>query len=154
MYKCILQRPAQRMFFHSEVQICSYQNMSMVQEGQYIPRDQWIHWDAESIAQMAAQEVQGIDTTSNCSESTILYELNAYMISQNNIEIVNTESLNNSNDLDGLPDINQLRAELTVLGGSDSPPPNFVMPTNYTPASPRYSPAPPCLQSQSKSYKH
>ena len=117
--------------------------MSMVQEGQYIPRDQWIHWDAESIAQLAAQEVQGIDTASNCSENTILYELDTDMISQNNIEIVNSESINNSNDLDELPDINQLRAELTVLGGSDSHPPNFVMPTNYTPASPRYSPASP-----------
>ena len=77
------------------------------------------------------------------------------MISQNNIEIVNTESVNNSNDLDKLPDINQLRAELTLLGGSDSPPPNFVMPTNYTPASPRYSPASPAYSpSQSKSYRH
>ena len=61
--------------------------MSMVQEGQYIPRDQWIHWDAESLAQLAAKEVQGIDTTSICSESTILYELDTNMISQNNIEI-------------------------------------------------------------------
>ena len=73
--------------------------------------------DAESIAQLAAQEVQGIDTASNCSENTILYELDTDMISQNNIEIVNSESVNNSNDLDELPDINQLRAELTVLGG-------------------------------------
>ena len=106
--------------------------MNRVQEGQYIPRDQWIHWDAESIAQLAAQEVQSIDTTSNCSESTIIYELDADMISQNNIEVVNTESVNNSNDLDELPDINQLRAELTLLGGSDSPPPDFVMPNNHT----------------------
>ena len=92
---------------------------------------------------MVAQEIQGIDTTGNCSESTILYKLDADMISQNNIEIVNTESVNNSNDLDELPEINQLRAELTLLGGSDSPPPNFVMPTNYTPASPRYLSASP-----------
>ena len=49
----------------------------------------------------------------------------------------------NSNDLDELPDINQLRAELTLLCGSDSPPPDFVMPTNYTPSSPRYSPVSP-----------
>ena len=56
---------------------------------------------------------------------------------------INTESVNNSNDLDDLPEINQLRAELTLLGGSDSPPPNYVMPTNYTPACPRYSPASP-----------
>ena len=76
------------------------------------------------------------------------------MISQNNIEIVNNESVNDSNDLDELPDFNQLRAELTVLGGSDSPPPNFVVPTNYTPASPRYSPASLAYSPHSKSYKH
>ena len=76
MYKCIF-RDLDQEVFHSEVQICSYQNMSMVHEGQYIPRDQWIHWDAESIAQLADQEMQGIDTdtTSNCSENTILYEV-------------------------------------------------------------------------------
>ena len=72
-----------------------------------------------------------------------------------NNSLCHTESVNNSNDLDELPDINQLRAELTLLGGSDSPPPNFVMPTNYTPASPRYSPASPAYSpSQSKSYRH
>ena len=85
----VFYRDLDREVFHSEIQIFSYQNMSMVQEGQYIPRDQWIHWDAESIAQLADPEVQGMDTTSNCSESTILYELAADMISQNNIEIVN-----------------------------------------------------------------
>ena len=59
-------------------------------------------------------------------------------------DILDSESVNNnSNDLVELPDINQLRAELTVLGGSDSPPPNYVAPTKYTPASPRYSPASP-----------
>ena len=153
MYKCIF-RDLDHEVFHSEVQICTYPNMSMIQEGQAIPRDQWIHWDAESIAQLAAQEVQGIaiDTASNCSENTILYDVNSDMIID--YDIVDSESVNtNNNDLDGLPDIYQLRAELTVLGGSDSPPPNFVAPSNYTPASPRYSPAP-CLQSQPKSYKH
>ena len=117
-----------------------YPNMSMIQEGQAIPRDQRIHWDAESIAQLAAQEVQGLDTdtASDGSENTILYDVNSDKIID--YDIVYSESVNNnSNDLVELPDINQLRAELTVLGGSDSPPPNFVMPTNYTPASPRYS---------------
>ena len=143
MYKCIF-RDLDHEVFHSEVQICSYQNMSMVQEGQYIPRDQWICWDAESIAQLADQQFQGIDTdtASNCSENTILHDLDSDMIIDN--DIVDSESVNNnSNDLDELPDINQLRAELTVLGGSDSPPSNFVAPTNYTPAIPRYSPASP-----------
>ena len=82
MYKCIF-RDIDQEVFHSEVQICSYQNMSMVQEGQYILRDQWFHWDAESIAQLANQEIKGIDTdtTSNCSENTILYELDTDIIS-------------------------------------------------------------------------
>ena len=91
-----------------------------------------------AIAQLAAQEVQGsdIDTASNSSDDTILYDINSDMIID--CDIVESESVNN--DLDELPDINQLRAELTMLGGSDSPPPNFVAPANYTPATPRYSP--------------
>ena len=136
MYKCIF-RDLDQEVFHSEVQICTYPNMSMIQEGQAIPRDQWIHWDAESSAQQAVQEVQGsdIDTASNSSENTILYDIDSDMIIDH--DIVDSESVNTNNEL---PDINQLRAELAVLGGSDSSPPNFVMPTNYTPASPRYSP--------------
>ena len=147
MYKCIF-RDLDHGVFHSEVQICTYPNMNMIQEGQAIPRDQWNHWDAESIAQLAAQEVQGIDidTASNCSENTILYDVNSDMIID--YDTVDSESVNtNNNDLDELPDINQLKAELTVLGGSDSPPPNFVAPSNYTPASPRYSPASPAYSS-------
>ena len=81
MYKCIFS-DLDHDVFHSEVQIYSYPNMSMVQEGQPIPRDQWIQWDAETIAQLAAQEVQGsdIDTASNSSDDTILYDINSDMI--------------------------------------------------------------------------
>ena len=60
-------------------------------------------------------EVQGIgiDTASNCSENTILYDVKSDMIIA--YDIVDSESLNNnSNDLVELPDINQLRAEITV----------------------------------------
>ena len=90
---------------------------------------------------MDAQEYQGseIDVASINSDNTVLYDIDADMILD--YDIVGTESVNNDmNVLDELPDINQLRAELNVLGGSDSPPPNFVMPTNYSPATPRYSP--------------
>ena len=114
--------------------------MGMVQEGQAIQKEQWSKWDAESIAQMDAQEYQGIeiDVASINSDNTVLYDFDADMILD--YDIVGSESVNNDmNVLDELPDINQLRAELNVLGGSDSPPPNFVMPTNYTPATPRYS---------------
>ena len=58
--------------------------MSMLQEGQAIPRDQWVHWDAESIVQLSAQEVQGFDTytdtASSFSEITILYNVESDMI--------------------------------------------------------------------------
>ena len=111
MYKCIF-RDLDSEVFHSEVQICSYPNMSILEEDQAVPRDQWIHWDAESFAQLAAQDVQGLDTASNCSETTILYDVNSDMIID--YDIVECESVNNDmNDLDELPDINQLRAELT-----------------------------------------
>ena len=105
MYRCIF-RDLDHEVVHSEVQICTYQNMSMIQEGQEIPRDQWIQWGAESIAQLAAQEVQGsdIDTASNSSENTILYDINPDMIID--YDIVDSESVNtNNNDLDELLDI-------------------------------------------------
>ena len=111
--------------FHSEVQICVYDQMNRIQEGQYIARDQWIHWDAESIAQIAAQEIQFLDSESNYSDSTLLYNLDSDMASQNNIQ---TESVDSTVDID-LSDIKELRAKLSLLGGSDSPPPDFVMPT-------------------------
>ena len=47
--------------FQSHVQIWSYPDMSMVQEGQPILKEQWSKWDAESIAQGEAQEYQGIE---------------------------------------------------------------------------------------------
>ena len=63
-------------------------------------------------------------------------DIDADMIIDHNI--VECESVNN--DMNVLPDINQLRAELNVLGRSDSPPPDFVMPTDYYLSTPRYSP--------------
>ena len=58
-------------------------------------------------------------------------------------ESVQSESVQSANVVPDLPDINQVRAELNILGGSDSPPADFVMPTDYYPATPRYSPASP-----------
>ena len=95
-------RDLDREVFYSEVQICVYDQMNRVQEGQYITRDQWIHWDAKSIAQLAAQEVQTLDSESNSSDSTILYDLDSDMASQNNVD---TEIVNNTVDIDDLPDI-------------------------------------------------
>ena len=109
--------------------------------GSGYPKRQWSKWDTESIAQVDAQEYQGseIDVASINSDNIVLYDIDADMILD--YDIVGTESVNNDMDvLDELSDINQLRAELNVLGGSDCPPPNFVMSTNYSPATLRYSP--------------
>ena len=155
MYNCIC-RDLDPEVFQSHVQICSYPDMGMVQEGQPILKEQWSKWDTESIAQTEGQEYQGIefDVASIKSDNTVLYDIDADMIIDH--DIVGTESVNNDmNVLDELPDINQLRAELNVLGGSDSPPPNFVMPTSYLPATPRYSPvASPCLQPKHVTSNH
>ena len=121
MYKCIF-RDLDPEVFHSEVQICSYPNMGMVQEGQAIRKEQWTKWNAESIAQIDAQEYQGIEinVASINSDNTVLYDTDSDMIID--YDIVQCESVNSDmNVLDELPDINQLRTELTVLGGSDSP---------------------------------
>ena len=47
------------------------------------------------------------------------------------------------NVVEDLPDINQVRAELNVLGGSDSPSADFIMPIDYYHSTPRYSPVSP-----------
>ena len=140
MYKCIF-RDLDPEVFQSHVQICSYPDMAMVQEDQPILKEQWSKWDAESIAQREAQEYQGIEfnVASVNSDNTVLYEIDADMILDHNI--VEFESVQSDmNVVEDLPDFNQLRAKLTVLGGSDSPPPNFDMPTDYYPSTPRYSP--------------
>ena len=115
----------------------------MVQEGQPILKDQWGKWDAETIAENEAPDYQGIqfDIVSIDSDRTIPYDIDADMILDH--DIVECESVQSMNEVPELPDINQVRAELNVLGGSDSPPADFVMPTDYYPASPRYSPASP-----------
>ena len=78
--------------------------MSMLQEGQAIPGDQWIQWDAESIARLAAQEAQGSDTASIHSENKILYDVDSDMTID--YDIVECESVDtNNNVLDELPDI-------------------------------------------------
>ena len=106
MYNCIF-RDLDPEIFHSVVQICTYPDMGMVQEGQAIQKEQWSKWDAESIAQMDAQEYQGskIDVASINSNNTVLYDIDADMLLD--YDIVGSESVNNDmNVLDELPDIN------------------------------------------------
>ena len=78
---------------------------------------------------MDAQEYQGIEinVASINSDNTVLYDIDADMTLD--YDIVGAESVNNDlNVLNELPDINQLRAELNVLGRSDSPPRDLVIP--------------------------
>ena len=118
----------------------------MVQEGQAILKDQWAKWDIVTIAENEATDYQGIiqvDIVCIDSESTIGYDIDADMIVDNEIVECENESVQSANVVPDLPDINQVRAELNILGGSDSPPADFIMPTDYYPATPRYSPASP-----------
>ena len=139
MYKCTF-RDLDSEVFEIHVQICIYPDMGMVQEGQQILKD-WSKLDADSIAQKEAQDYQGIefDVASVNSDSTVLYDIDANMILDHNI--VECENVQSMNVVEEMPDINQVRAELNVLGESDSPPVDFIMPTDYYPSTPRYSPA-------------
>ena len=62
---------------------------------------------------------------------------------------IDLDSLNEPivNEIPALSDFDTVMAELNVLGGDQSPPADFVMPTDYYPASPIYSPASPAEQS-------
>ena len=137
-------RDLDREVFHSTFQICSYPQLDRVQEGQPIYKERWMRWDPESIAVQSAQGDQDQPPSSASvadSEETELYDLESLM----DTESVNSD--NDNSDLFGLPDINQLRAELALpawcTNSMASPPHDFVMPANYTPASPMYSPTSP-----------
>ena len=66
---------------------------------------------------------------------------------------IDLDSMNEQsvNEIPALIDLETLRAELNVLGGNESPPTDFVMPDDYYPASPIYSPVSPAEQSVSMS---
>ena len=57
--------------------------------------------------------------------------------------LLNVRVCRGMNEVPELLEFDDVRAELNVLGGTDSPPADFVMPTDYYPASPKYSPASP-----------
>ena len=98
------------------------------------------HSQALTPTHRSLQPVASIGVQPFTSDSPDLFLVN-HLTFQLDYDIVRSESVNNDmNVLNELPDINQLKAEFNVLGRSDSPPPDFVMPTNYTPATPRYSP--------------
>ena len=90
------------------------------------------------------------ETESVQSDSTIPYDITSDMIIDFDIDL---DSMNGQgvNEIPALPDLETLRAELNVLGGNESPPADFVMPDDYYPATPIYSPASPTEQSVSMS---
>ena len=147
MYNCIF-RDLDPAVFQCQVQICTYPDLDRVQESQAIQKDQWGQWDIKTIAENEAEEYQDqgiqfdiVSIHSVDSESTIPYEINADMIIDH--DLVECESVQSMNEVTELPEFDDVRAELNVLGGTDSPPADFVMPTDYYPASPVYSPVSP-----------
>ena len=108
--------------FHSQVQLCTYPGLDMVQEGQAIMKDQWSKWDIVTIVENEATEYQSIlhvDVVSINSDSTIAYDITSAMIIDHGIECesVQSESVQSANVVPDLPDINQVRAELNLLVG-------------------------------------
>ena len=77
-------------------------------------RNQWSRWHTESIAQLQAQDYQGInfDMASVNSDCTIPYDIDADMVLDH--DIVECESVQSMNDVPELSDINQVGAELNV----------------------------------------
>ena len=138
--------------------------MDRVQMDQGINKPQWGQWDIQTIAEKEAanyhaQEFDIVSMTSDTdsesicsveSENTIAYDITSEMIIDCDIDL---DSMNEHsvNEIPALPDLETLRAELNVLGRNESPPANFVMPENYYPASPTYSPASPNEQSANMS---
>ena len=155
MYKCIF-RNLDTAVFDCKVQICTYEGLDRVQVDQGIDKSEWGQWDAQTVAEKEAanyhtQEFDVVSMTSDTdsdsvysveSENTIAYDITSEMIIDCDIDLdsMNEQSVN---EIPALPDIETVRAELSVLGGNESPPADFVMPDNYYTASPIYSPASP-----------
>ena len=125
--------------FDCQVQICTYKDLDRVQVDQGIDKSEWDQWDAQAIAEKEAQNFDIVSITSDTdsdyvysveSENTIIYDITSEMIIDCDIDLdsMNEQSVN---EIPALPDLETLRAELHVLGGNDSPPPDFVMPEDY-----------------------
>ena len=120
---------------------------------QEIDKSEWGLWDVQTIADKEAAKYH-FDFANMISETesvtTEIYDITSDMVIDCDLDL---DSMNEPsvNEIPALPDIETLRAELNVLGGNDSPPADFVMPEDYHPASPTYSPASPAEQSVSMS---
>ena len=159
MYKCIF-RNLDPAVFDCQVQICTYKDTDRLQMNQGIDKSQWGLWDVQTIAEKEAanyhaQEFDIVSMTSDTdsdsvysieSENTIVYDITSEMIIDCDIDLDNMNE-QSVNEIPALSNLETLRAELNVLGGNESPPADFVMPDNYYPASPIYSPASPNEQS-------
>ena len=147
MYKYIF-RDLDPTVFDCSVRICSYSDMDQVQTDQGIDKAEWGLWDVQTIADKEAAKYHfdfanmSNETESVISETTDIYDITSDMVIDYDLDL---DSMNEKsvNEIPALPDIDTLRAELNVLGGNESPPADFVMPENYYPASPIYSPASP-----------
>ena len=153
--------------FDSEVQICRYEGLDQVQMDQGIDQTEWGQWDIQTLAENEAivspvivnmfpvfdtdSETSSVySVESNDSVPTVGYDITSDMIIDCDIDLDSlNEPLNEPsvNEIP-LPDIDTVMAELNVLGGDQSPPADFVMPTIIQP--PQYILLPPQLSRMSK----
>ena len=142
--------------FQCSVKLCGHLSLDRIAEGQYITRQQWIKWDAESAgiqsdvgtkAQPPSSSANDIDTDSASDTDTELYDLESLLEGQSGGSRATSD-----NELPDLPtDMDVLRAELTPVSGLANPlasPQHVSVPDNYSPAtiiylptSPDYSPS-------------
>ena len=130
----------------------------LVQEGQLIGREKWIHWDAEQPRELPVGGVQtfpnsviGSDTDSASTEGNIDsdsdYDLESLMSTEGD-----------SSDWENYPlpqNIDELRSQLLTPRGMSMSPvntPNVHVPADYMPASPIYSPYSPTSPDYSPNY--
>ena len=144
MYKYIC-RNLDPTVFDCEVQICTYKDMERIQMDQGYDKSEWGQWDVQTTADKEAAKYH-FDFSNMISETesvtTEIYDITSNMVIDNDLDLdsMNEPSVNENPALPPLPDIETVRAELNILGGNQSPPADFVMPENYFPASPIYSP--------------
>ena len=138
--------------------MCGFPSLDLVQEGQLVGREEWIHWDAEKPRELPVGGVQtfpnsviGSDTESASTEGNIDSDSDYDLES-----VMSTES--DSFDWENYPlpqNMDEVRSQLLTPRGMSMSPintPNVHVPADYMPASPIYSPYSPTSPDYSPNY--
>ena len=127
------------------VQLCGFPSLDLVQEGQLIGKEEWIHWDAEQPRELPVGGAQtfpnsaiGSDTESESTEGNIDSD------SEYDLESLMSTDEGDSFDWENYPlpeNMDELRSQLLTPRGMSMSPvnlPNVHVHDNYMPASPIY----------------